>query len=79
MKFLSAQDVKNTLTEAFPDAVIQVSDMTGTSDHFEITVVSKVFEGKSLIDQHKMVFAVLEKQMADGNGIHAVKLKTRAH
>jgi stress-induced morphogen len=78
MKFLNTSDVKSILTEAFPGASVEVSDMTGTSDHFQITVVSQAFAGKSLIDQHKMVFAVLDKHMADGNGIHAVKLKTRA-
>ena len=49
--------------------------MTGTGDHFEITVISKIFEGKSLMDQHKIVFALLEKEMNDR--IHAVKIKTR--
>ena len=60
---------------SIPDARVQVSDMTGTSDHFEIVVTSKSFAGKSLIEQHKKVFAILEKEMEDR--IHAVKLKTR--
>lgn len=58
-----------------PGARVEVSDMTGTGDHFEILVVSKAFEGKPLMEQHKMVFAALEDEMKDR--IHAVKLKTK--
>ena len=58
-----------------PGSKVQVSDMTGTGDHFEIQVVSEDFRGLPLMEQHKKVFAILEKEM-DGR-IHAVKLKTR--
>ena len=61
---------------ALPDAKIEVRDMTGTGDHFEISVISKNFSGKPIIEQHKMVFAALEKEM--DKRIHAVKLKTKA-
>ena len=57
-----------------PDAAVRIEDMTGTNDHFEIEVVSGEFKGKTLIQQHKMVFDALQKEM-DGR-IHAVKLKT---
>lgn len=59
-----------------PSAKVKVSDMTGTSDHFEIHVISKDFHGLSLMEQHKKIFSILEKEMEDR--IHAVKLKTRA-
>ena len=49
--------------------------MTGTNDHFEIVVTSSVFQGLSLIEQHKVVHAALAGVM--DKGIHAVKIKTR--
>ena len=73
---ISVQDVRELVKSGFPDAEIDVNDMTGTMDHFEITVRSKVFAGKSLIDQHKMVFKILDAEMKDR--IHAVKLHTKA-
>ena len=60
---------------AMPGAIVKVSDMTGTGDHFEIQVVSKDFRDLPLMEQHKKVFTILEKEMDDR--IHAVKLKTR--
>lgn len=68
-------EIEALIRSAIPDAQVEVSDMTGTGDHFEIHVVSKVFKDKSLIEQHKMVFAALKHEMDDR--IHAVKIKTR--
>ena len=63
-------EIETLIRAAIPDAKVEVSDTTGTGDHFEIHVVSKKFENKSLIDQHKMVFAALQNEMDDR--IHAV-------
>lgn len=73
---ISFEEIEKMIQEAIPDAAVRVEDMTGTGDHFEIEVVSAQFQGKNLIQQHKMVFTALQKEM-DGR-IHAVKLKTRA-
>jgi len=72
---ITRQEIERMIVTTMPDAKVEVSDMTGGGDHFEIQVISKVFQGLSLMEQHKKVFAILEKEM-DGR-IHAVKLKTR--
>ncbi len=68
-------EVEQLIRTAMPGSQVEVSDSRGTGDHFEILVVSKDFAGKTLLEQHRMVFAVLEKEMDDR--IHAVQLKTR--
>ena len=73
---ITPAEVEQLVLKVIPDAQVRAQDMTGTADHFEITVISKVFEGKSLMDQHKIVFSALEKEMMDR--IHAVKIKTRS-
>ena len=73
---MSPAKVEEMLKAVFPEAKIQVSDMTGTGDHFDIRVVSKQFEGKTLIEQHRMVHQALESEM--DRGIHAVQIKTRS-
>ena len=75
-KTITAQEIKEIILAELPGANVLVSDMTGTSDHFEIEVASKEFRGLSLMEQHKKVFSILEKEMEDR--IHAVKLKTKA-
>ena len=69
------EQVKKMLLAAFPGAEVDVRDMTGTGDHFEIFVSSKSFAGKPLIQQHQMVHKALESEM--DRGIHAVQIKTR--
>ena len=69
--------VKELVKRAFPSADIEVSDLTGTFDHFQIKVISSVFTGKSLVDQHRLVQASVQEALADGR-IHAVQIKTVA-
>ncbi len=69
------KEVSQMIEAALPGARVQTHDMTGTGDHFDILVVSAAFQGKSLIEQHQMVFAALAPEM--DKRIHAVQLKTR--
>ena len=58
-----------------PDADVTVFDRTGTMDHFNLTVRSKDFAGKTLIEQHQLVYGTLRAALKDGR-VHAVELKT---
>ncbi|WP_145067718.1 BolA family protein [Engelhardtia mirabilis] len=72
---LSTSQVQKLIEAHLPDAQVRVTDLTGTSDHFGVEVVSPVFAGKSLIDQHKIVHAACAEHM--GGAIHALQIKTR--
>ena len=58
-----------------PDAQVQIRDRTGTMNHFNLTISSGEFHGKSLLEQHKLVYGALEDALKDGR-VHAVELKT---
>ena len=65
------------LHAAFPDAsVVELVDRTGGGDHFHVTVVSAQFDGLSLVEQHKLVYAALATPLADGT-IHELRITTR--
>lgn len=72
---LSTEQVKQLIEAGIPDSVALVSDLTGTSDHFDVTVTSPEFAGKSRIEQHKMVHKALGEHLT--TTIHAVQIKTR--
>jgi len=55
----STEVISSRLLAAFPDARVEVADLTGTSDHFQALVVTRAFEGRSRIEQHQMVYAAL--------------------
>ena len=73
---LTTDDVKKLILTALPDADVRVSDLTGTSDHFGIRVVSPAFVGKSSMERHKLVHAALGRYLT--REIHAIDLKTLA-
>jgi stress-induced morphogen len=68
------EDIVAKIRAAIPDALIELRDLTGTEDHWEATIVSGAFDGKSLIERHRMVFSALEAEMK--GPIHALTLKT---
>ena len=71
---ISAQEVKERIERALPGARVAVGTFSG-ADHFEATVEAPQFQGKSLIDQHKMVYAAVDGLI--GGAMHALALKTR--
>lgn len=68
------EDIQQKIVAAIPDAVVELRDLTGTADHWEATIVSAAFAGRSLIERHRMVFASLAEEMK--GPIHALSLKT---
>ena len=72
---ISAEDLTNLVKSHIEDARIQVSDLvTGKQAHHGITVVSDVFEGKSLLEQHRLIMDILKDKLK--REIHAIKIKT---
>jgi stress-induced morphogen len=71
----SPETIRMRLLAAFPDALVEVTDLTGTQDHFQALVVTRVFEGKSRVEQHRLVYAALGELME--KQIHALALTTR--
>jgi stress-induced morphogen len=53
---------------------IVLEDLTGTKDHYQATVVSQTFEGRTRVEQHQLVYRSLGELMA--GPIHALALKT---
>lgn len=72
---ISPEEIKQTLSKAFPVTLVETQDLTGGGDHWQVIVVSPAFEGKGLIEQHRMVNEALKEPMADQR-IHALSLKT---
>ena len=71
---LSIKEITDLITEAIPDATIEIKDLMGDNNHYSAKVISKVFNGKSKIEQHKIVYKSLKGKM--GNELHALALTT---
>jgi stress-induced morphogen len=64
------------ILKTMPDAVVTVTDRTGTMDHLKVVVVSDAFKGKNLLDRHRLIYQALDVPMQDGR-IHALELTAR--
>ena len=73
---MQAHEIEQLIKTALPDAQIEIRDLVGDGDHYEATVVSAAFKGKSRVQQHQIVYAALKGQM--GGQLHALALKTSA-
>ena len=73
---MAAQTILALLDQAFPGGDVAVEDRTGGGDHFQVTVTSERFNGRTLIEQHKLVNAALAAPLADGT-IHELRIRTK--
>lgn len=73
---MKIEAMKSRLQEAYPDALIDVVDLTGTEDHWEVSVESKAFQGLTRIKQHQAVMAVFGPELKTGE-VHALSIKTK--
>ena len=73
---ITITELNELLHTAFPDASIDVVDLAGDNDHYQASIVSEQFIGKSRIQQHQMVYQALKGKM--GDELHALALKTRS-
>ena len=71
---LKLKEVESLIKEAIPDAEIVIQDTAGDENHYSATIKSKIFKGKSKIEQHKIVYKALKGKM--GNELHALALNT---
>jgi stress-induced morphogen len=71
---MSPEQIQSLIRQALPDSEVEVQDLTGTQDHFQALVISPAFLGKSMVEQHQMVYRALGENMKQA--IHALSLQT---
>jgi acid stress-induced BolA-like protein IbaG/YrbA len=72
---ITPEEIKQTLSNALPITLVETQDLTGGGDHWQLIIVSPLFEGKGLLEQHRIVNEALKQPLADQR-IHALALKT---
>jgi len=71
---LKLEEIRSLIKEAMPDAEILIQDLAGDNNHYSATIKSKLFVGKSKVEQHKLVYKALKGKM--GNELHALAINT---
>ena len=71
---MKVEEIKALIKKSIPDATIEIKDLAGDDNHYAAVVKSKIFIGKSKIQQHKLVYDALEGRL--GGVLHALSLTT---
>jgi acid stress-induced BolA-like protein IbaG/YrbA len=69
---IQAVDIQRMIEQGLPGATVRVTGDDG--QHFEALVVSAKFAGKTLVQQHQLVYRALGDAMR--GTIHALALRT---
>lgn len=69
---MDPNQIKNVIETGLPDATVEV---VGDGRHFQALIVTPAFEGKSPIQRHRMVYALLQEQIR-GDILHALSMRT---
>ena len=71
---MNTNTIKQKLVNIFKKDFIEVIDTNGMNNHFSIVVISDKFLNMSLIDRHKLIYKLFEKELTQE--IHALQIKT---
>tara|TARA_Y100000817_G_C16792598_1_gene515867 strand:+ start:539 stop:769 length:231 start_codon:yes stop_codon:yes gene_type:complete len=71
---LPIEEIKKLIISSIPDATIEIKDLMGDNNHYSAIIKSKMFNGLSRIEQHKLVYKSLKGKM--GNELHALSITT---
>lgn len=72
---MNIQEIKERLLEAFPGAQVDVTDLTGTEDHWDVYVKDEGFKNMSRIERHQAVMAAFQNELTSGE-VHALSIRT---
>lgn len=64
------------LKSFYPDGNVEVVDLTGTEDHYEVYVETFQFKGLTRIQQHQHVMSAFGPELKTGE-VHALSIKTK--
>ncbi len=67
--------MKEVITKVISDGInFDNLVVEGSESKFEVQIVSDVFDGKSIIQRHKIIYALLDDYIKTGE-IHALSIK----
>ena len=75
---IEAHEIEALIREAFPKAVVTITDLAGDGNHYAAEVVDESFRGQTRVAQQRAVYAALRGKMDGPAGdLHALALTTR--
>ena len=67
--------MKQRLLQAFPDAALELEDISGNGGKVQVEITTTAFNPLSRVQQHQAVMAVFQPELLSGE-LHALVIKT---
>ncbi len=75
---MNSEYIKQKLEDFFSKKdLLKVVDINGNGDHYSVLVISNKFANMSLIERHKIIYSIFDKEIT--KEIHAMQIKTYTH
>jgi stress-induced morphogen len=71
---ISHNDLLKLIQDTFPTAEIELTDLVGDADHYQVVIKDSSFDGLSKLAQHRKVHSALGSRL--GAELHALSIKT---
>ena len=71
---MTDEEMKKRLQEKYPDSTVQVTDLTGTQNHYQVLVVSDAFDGQARIQRQRAVMDAFSDELKTGE-VHALTIR----
>ena len=72
---MNSEYIKQKLEDFFSKKdLLKVVDINGNGDHYSVLVISNKFTDMSLIERHKIIYGIFDKEIT--KEIHAMQIKT---
>ncbi len=72
---MTPAEMKSRLLTTYPDAEVEVVDLTGTEDHYQVVIQTHGFQGLTRVQAHQAVMAVFSSELKSGE-VHALTIRT---
>ncbi|MDV6234989.1 BolA/IbaG family iron-sulfur metabolism protein [Leptospira ellisii] len=72
---MTIEEIKNKIQSGLPNSKVTILDPHKDGVHIKAIVVYEGFQGKSMLEQHRMVYATLKEELKQE--VHALALETR--
>ncbi|MBX7232156.1 MAG: BolA/IbaG family iron-sulfur metabolism protein [Bdellovibrionales bacterium] len=74
---VTKEQIQKRIQSQIEGALIQVSDLTGEQNHYEVHVNCSTLKDLSRIEQHKKIMGIFSEELKSGE-IHALSIKVQA-
>lgn len=75
-RVITPEEIQRRIEEDLPGARVEIIDLTGTQDHYEVRVVAEAFSSLNALERHRRVYSIFDDVI--GGALHALSLKLSA-